>query len=50
MENVEDLICLFEEIASEMDTSGGNEDFVEIRFAKEEIKRLINCLKELKVK
>lgn len=48
IENISDLIEIFEEIAGDIDIDGKDKDFVEIRFTKEEIKTLLNCLKELK--
>lgn len=48
IENINDLIEIFEEIAGDIDIDGKDKDFVEIRFTKEEIKTLLNCLKELK--
>ena len=48
IENINDLIEIFEEIAGDIDIDGKDKDFVEIRFMKEEIKTLLNCLKELK--
>ena len=48
IENINDLIEIFEEIAEDIDIDGKDKDFVEIRFTKEEIKTLLNCLKELK--
>ena len=48
IENINDLIEVFEEIAEDIDVNGKDKDFVEIRFTKEEIKTLLNCLKELK--
>lgn len=46
--NINDLIEIFEEIAGDIDVNGQDMDFYEIRFMKEEIKTLLNCLKELK--
>ena len=48
IENINDLIEIFEEIAKNIDVNGKEKDFVEICFTKEEIKTLLNCLKELK--
>ena len=48
IENINDLIKIFEEISEDVDVNGKEKDFVEIRFTKEEIKTLLNCLKELK--
>ena len=48
IENINDLIEIFEEIAGDIDIDGKDKDFVEIRFMKEEIKTLLNCLKEFK--
>ena len=48
IENINDLIEIFEEIAEDIDVNGQDRDFYEIRFMKEEIKTLLNCLKELK--
>ena len=48
IENINDLIEIFKEIAGDIDIDGKDKDFVEIRFTKEEIKTLLNCLKELK--
>ena len=48
IENINDLIEIFEEIAGDIDVNGQDRDFYEIRFMKEEIKTLLNCLKELK--
>lgn len=39
---------IFEEISKDIDVNGQDRDFYEIRFMKEEIKILLNCLKELK--
>ena len=47
IENINDLIEVFEEIAEDIDVNGKAKDFVEIRFMKEENKTLLNCLKEL---
>ena len=49
IENINDLIEIFEEISEDIDIDGKDKDFVEIRFMKEEIKTLLNCLKELKI-
>ena len=48
IENINDLIEIFEEIAEDIDVNRKDRDFYEIRFMKEEIKTLLNCLKELK--
>ena len=48
IENINDLIEIFEEISEDIDINGQDRDFYEIRFMKEEIKTLLNCLKELK--
>ena len=48
IENINDLIEIFEEISEDIDVNGQDRDFYEIRFMKEEIKTLLNCLKELK--
>ena len=48
IENISDLIEVFEEISEDIDIDGKDRDFYEIRFMKEEIKTLLNCLKELK--
>ena len=50
IENINDLIEIFEEIAEDIDVNGKEKDFVEICFTKEEIKTLLNCLKEKKTK
>ena len=50
IENINDLIEIFEEIAEDIDVNGQDRDFYEIRFIKEEIKILLNCLKELTTK
>lgn len=47
IENINDLIEIFEEIAEDINVNGQDRDFYEIRFTKEEIKVLLNCLKEL---
>ena len=48
IENINDLIEIFEEIAGDIDIDGKDKDFVEIRFTKEEIKNIVRSLKELK--
>lgn len=48
IENINDLIEIFEEISEDINVNGQDMDFYEIRFMKEEIKTLLNCLKELK--
>lgn len=48
IENINDLIEIFEEISKDIDVNGQDGDFYEIHFMKEEIKTLLNCLKELK--
>ena len=48
IENINDLIEIFEEIAGDIDIDGKDKDFVEIRFTKEEIKNIIHSLRELK--
>ena len=48
IENINDLIEIFEEISEDIDVNGQDRDFYEIRFMKEEIKTLLNCLKGLK--
>lgn len=48
IENINDLIEIFEEISEDINVNGQDRDFYEIRFMKEEIKTLLNCLKELK--
>ena len=48
IENISDLIEIFEEISEDIDVNGQDRDFYEIRFMKEEVKTLLNCLKELK--
>ena len=48
IENINDLIEIFEEIAGDIDIDGKDKDFVEIRFTKEEIKNIVRSLQELK--
>ena len=48
IENINDLIEIFEEISEDIDVNGQDRDFYEIRFMKEEIKTLLNCLRGLK--
>ena len=48
IENINDLIEIFEGIAGDIDIDGKDKDFVEIRFTKEEIKNIVRSLKELK--
>lgn len=50
IENINDLIEIFEEIAEDININGQDRDFYKIRFMKEEIKTLLNCLKELATK
>ena len=48
IENINDLIEIFEEIAEDIDINGEDKDFVEIRFTKYEIKNIVRSLRELK--
>lgn len=48
IKNINDLIEIFEEISEDIDINGQDRDFYKIYFMKEEIKTLLNCLKELK--
>lgn len=48
IENINDLIEIFEEIAEDIDIDGKDKDFVEIRFTKKEIKNIVRSLQELK--
>ena len=48
IENINDLIEIFEEISGDIDIDGKDKDFVEIRFTKEEIKNIVRSLQELK--
>lgn len=47
MESINDLTKLFEEIVADIDINGKDKDFVEIRFTKEEVKGLLDCLQKL---
>ena len=49
IENINDLIEIFEEIAEDIDVNGQDRDFYEIRFTKEEIKNIVRSLLELKI-
>ena len=49
IENINDLIEVFEEIAEDINVNGKDKDFVEIRFMKEEIKNIVRSLLELKI-
>ena len=48
IENINDLIEIFEEISEDIDVNGQDRDFYEIRFMKEEIKTDNTNLKEHK--
>ena len=48
IENINDLIEIFEEISEDINVNGQDREFYEMRFMKEETKTLLNCLKELK--
>ena len=48
IENINDLIEIFEEISEDIDVNGQDRDFYEIRFTKEEIKNIVCSLQELK--
>ena len=48
IENINDLIEIFEEISEDINVNGQDRDFYEIRFTKEEIKNIIHSLRELK--